>query len=127
MKEAISRHARKLELPIENNGGDFSVGQRQALCLARALLKGSSIIVMDEATSNLDEETEALIRGSWLDTHVAGRATIISIAHRLETILDYDVVLVLGQGRILESGPPRELAARASSEFAKMLQSAAPS
>lgn len=121
MRCAVQEHPRKLEMPIDEAGAGFSIGQRQLLCLARAVLRGSRIIVLDEATSNLDRETEALMQAS-LDETFRG-STLITIAHRLETILNHDTVIVMGRGRILEVGSPRELA-NAKGEFAKMLKAA---
>lgn len=86
---------------------DLSYGQAQLLQLARALLRGNKIIVLDEATANLDSETDAaiqtLIRTAFQDI------TIITITHRIATISDYDEVLVLDQGLVAERGKPRAL------------------
>lgn len=123
LKDSIAQHPRKLDMLIDKAGGDFSIGQRQLLCLARAVLKGSRIIVMDEATSNLDRETEALMQQSLEETF--REATIITIAHRLETVMHYDLIVVMGGGRILEAGNPRELARKGEGEFQRMLKSSA--
>ena len=86
------------------------------------MLRGSSIVLVDEATANVDPDTDALIQAA-LRTAFS-RATIVAVAHRLSTILDYDQVAVLGEGRVLESGTPAELAARESGAFAALLREA---
>ncbi|PJF18603.1 hypothetical protein PSACC_01584 [Paramicrosporidium saccamoebae] len=121
MREEIMENPQKLDMVIDETGGGFSVGQRQLLCLARALLRGSKIIVMDEATSNLDRETEALMQEGLTDA-MSG-VTVITIAHRLETIIGHDEVIVMGNGRIIEHGKPSELA-HAGGEFTMMLKAA---
>lgn len=90
--------------------------------MARALLRNSKIVIMDEATSNLDRETEMLMQQSLAKTFC--KSTVITIAHRLDTIIDYDVIIVMGKGRILECGTPQTLARQGGGEFAKMLKSA---
>ena len=81
----------------------------------------AKIIVMEEATSNLDRETESLMQESLNETFKD--TTIITIAHRLETILHHDNIIVMGSGKILESGSPKELVMKGG-EFAKMLKAA---
>ena len=82
----------------------FSVGQKQLLCLARALLRKNRFLVLDEATSNVDMQTDAfiqsVIRDKFRDT------TVITIAHRLHTIADYDRVVVMSKGEVVEQGSP---------------------
>jgi ABC-type multidrug transport system fused ATPase/permease subunit len=121
MRDEIMENPQKLDMVIDETGGGFSVGQRQLLCLARALLRGSKIIVMDEATSNLDRETEALMQEGLTDTMCG--VTVVTIAHRLETIIGYDEVIVMGNGRIIEHGKPSDLAF-AGGEFSMMLKAA---
>ena len=85
----------------------FSVGQRQLVCLARAVLRKSKILVMDEATANVDMETDELIQ-STIRTRFR-ECTVLTVAHRLATIMDSDRVLVLGEGRVLEYERPFHL------------------
>lgn len=92
---------------IAGNGDNFSTGQRQLLCLARAILQKSKILVLDEPSSNIDSQTDKLIQEAVRKSFKG--ATIISIAHRLDTIIDNDHVLVLGSGKVLEFGSPSEL------------------
>ncbi|KAI9650783.1 Transporter of the ATP-binding cassette (ABC) [Ciborinia camelliae] len=94
-----------LSFSISEGGGNISQGQRQLLCLARALLKGSKLILMDEATGSVDHDTEKRVREAIRDID----STMIVIAHRLRAIFDYDVVVVLDKGRIIETGSPKEL------------------
>jgi ABC-type multidrug transport system fused ATPase/permease subunit len=111
-----------LDAPVSESGGNLSVGERQLLCLARAVLRGTKIVLVDEATANVDPDTDALIQAA-LRSAFAG-STIIAVAHRLSTILDYDAVAVLGDGRVIEHGPPAGLAAREGSAFAALLHEA---
>ena len=96
-----------LENPVEEGGANYSVGERQLLCLARALLAKPKVLVMDEATASVDGETDAFIqrmlRTRFQDT------TLLTVAHRLNTIMDYDTILVMDEGRAVEYGSPREL------------------
>ncbi len=91
-------------------GGALSGGERQRLAIARAILKDAPILILDEATSALDTETEGRIKQA-LDTLRQGRTTFI-IAHRLSTVADADLILVLDQGRIIERGAFHELKAQ---------------
>ncbi|KAG0652310.1 abc multidrug transporter B [Hyphodiscus hymeniophilus] len=85
----------------------LSQGQQQLFCLARAMLCQSKILILDEATSNVDGETDALMQR--VIREAFAQHTIITIAHRLNTILDSDMVAVLNEGRLIEFGPPEEL------------------
>ena len=91
-----------LSSPIAESGSNLSQGQRQLLCLARALLKEPSVLLMDEATASIDHATDAKIQ----DTIRHLKNTCITIAHRLKTIVDYDKVLVLDHGKVVEFGEP---------------------
>ena len=94
----------QLETDISNSSESFSVGQKQLLCLARALLRKNNILILDEATSNVDMKTDdfiqSVLKSKFKDT------TIITIAHRLNTIADYDSIIVMQRGRIVEMGSP---------------------
>lgn len=96
-----------LDSPISEGGLNVSQGQRQLLCLARAIVSRPRIMVLDEATSAVDMHTDALIQRS-IREEFAG-ATLLVIAHRLSTIADFDRILVLSDGQVAEYGTPREL------------------
>ena len=106
------------EFVIGERGQSLSGGERQRLAIARAILKDAPILILDEATSALDAETEGKIKRA-LDTLRKGRTTFI-IAHRLSTVADADLILVLDQGRIVERGRFRELVA-ADGLFARLV------
>ncbi len=105
--EFIARLEHGYDSPVGEGGNRLSTGQRQLLSFARALLANPQILVMDEATSSIDTETEQLIQRG-LDTVLSGRISFI-IAHRLSTIRRADRILVITQGRIEESGTHAEL------------------
>ena len=96
-----------LDYAVAENGANFSQGQRQLLCLARALLRRTRIVFLDEATASVDNDTDARIQETIRQEFVEG--TVITIAHRLRTIIDYDKVLVLDKGQVMEYGSPLEL------------------
>merc|ERR1712190_427998 len=108
------------DIKVEENGSNFSVGERQLICLSRAIIRKSSILLLDEATSSVDAETDKLIQGT-IRT-VFERQTILTIAHRIDTILDYDKILILDKGRKLEFGTPRALLLDPHSKFTKVVQ-----
>lgn len=112
----------KLLAPVASLGSNFSAGERQLLCMARALLRNCKIVILDEATASVDGETDALIQ-KMVRTELKG-CTVLTIAHRLETILDYDKVIVLSDGRMLEMDSPGNLLANTSSVFYSMVKTA---
>lgn len=102
-------------------GENLSVGQRQLLCLGRALLKKAKILVMDEATAAVDFETDALIQKT-IRTEFKDR-TVLTIAHRINTIIDYDRVMVLDAGRVIEFDNPQTLLGDQRSVFYSLAHS----
>ena len=111
-EEAISRArlpASMLSLQVEKGGANLSAGERQLLCFARAMLQPRPIMMLDEATSNLDSASDdamqKLLRSEFRDL------TLLTIAHRLQTIIDYDSIVVLGKGKLLERDAPSVLLA----------------
>ena len=111
-----------LQLQVSEGGSNLSAGQRQLLCLARALLRKRRILLLDEATAAVDVQTDqhiqATIRSEFSD------ATVITIAHRLNTILDSDRVLVMDAGRVVECDSPQVLLQDSSSVFYSLARDA---
>ena len=97
----------KLMSRVTENGENLSVGQRQLMCLARAILRKSAILVMDEATASVDVTTDELIQET-IKTEFAN-STVLTIAHRLKTVIEYDKVLVLDSGKVCEFDSPSNL------------------
>ncbi|GJP82054.1 hypothetical protein CLOP_g12179, partial [Closterium sp. NIES-67] len=110
---------RGLEASMSEFGDNFSVGQRQLVCLARAIVQRSPVVLMDEATANVDLATDALIQSTIRRQFAV--STVITIAHRLHTIIDAHKVLVLEQGRVVEFASPRQLVADKKGSFSRML------
>lgn len=106
---ATNKHEPYLSLstPIAEGGANLSLGQRQLICLARALLLRPKILIMDEATSAVDMDTDAIVQQS-IRTELKD-CTLLVIAHKLSTVADMDLILVLDEGKVVESGTPREL------------------
>lgn len=105
-----SRAIKSLSDEVFEGGSNFSVGQRQLLVIARAMLSGASIVIMDEATASVDADTDAriqrVLREEFKD------ATCITVAHRLNTIMDSDFVLVMDDGKVAEFDKPSVLLSR---------------
>jgi ABC-type multidrug transport system fused ATPase/permease subunit len=119
LKSYISSIPEKLDAPVFANGSNFSVGQRQLLCLARAMLRKAKILVMDEATANIDVQTDALIQKVIRDDFM--KCTILTIAHRLNTVIDYDKILVLDHGKAVEFDVPHLLLSNPTSTLLSMV------
>jgi ATP-binding cassette subfamily C (CFTR/MRP) protein 1 len=96
-----------LDANVLEGGKDYSVGERQILCIARLILLDKSCILMDEPTSSLDRKTDEMIQ-NLIDNTLANR-TVITIAHRLESLEHYDLIVEMGAGRVLRQGPPAEM------------------
>ncbi|KAJ8938370.1 hypothetical protein NQ318_022868 [Aromia moschata] len=116
LKSAIE----SLDQQVSEGGSNFSAGQRQLICLARAIVRDNKVLVMDEATANVDLVTDALIqktiRKNFKD------CTVLTIAHRLNTIMDADKVLVMDAGQVVEFAHPHELLQNTEGFFAKMVK-----
>lgn len=122
LRDSIMALGEGLNSTIQEGGENLSVGQRQLLCLARALLRRNRILVLDEATANIDLATDALIQRA-IRTDFGG-CTILTIAHRISTVVDYDRILVLEQGRVVEFDTPRALLACPEGHFAALVREA---
>lgn len=105
--EGFSSSITSLTQKVSEGGNNFSQGQRQLICLARALLRNSKVIIMDEATASVDFETDTKIQTTIREEF--DNSTLLCIAHRLRTIIDYDRILVLDQGKIVEYDTPYNL------------------
>mmetsp|Transcript_2718 Transcript_2718/g.7176 ORF Transcript_2718/g.7176 Transcript_2718/m.7176 type:complete len:308 (+) Transcript_2718:3-926(+) len=124
MKQTIEELPDKkgLDSSIDEGGGNLSVGQKQLLCMARALIRKSKILILDEATSNVDGETDNLIQQT---IRMAFKdCTVLTIAHRLNTIIDSDKILLLQGGKVAEFDSPQNLLADSGSMFAQMVEKA---
>lgn len=122
LNHAVARMDAGLDSSISEGGENLSVGQRQLLCLARAVLRRNSILVLDEATANIDLATDALIQRA-IRSDFPG-CTILTIAHRISTVIDYDRILVLEKGRVVEFDAPQVLLERPDSIFASLVREA---
>ncbi|KAK8967567.1 ABC transporter C family member 3 [Platanthera guangdongensis] len=116
--EEIRGKQEKIDSPVVENGENWSLGQRQLLCLGRVLLRKSKLLVLDEATASVDPATDCLIQIA-LKQYFPD-STFIIIAHRIPTIFDSDMVLVLDEGRMVECDSPSNLLDNKSSSFSKL-------
>ncbi|KAJ8713562.1 hypothetical protein PYW07_013932 [Mythimna separata] len=113
-----------LSSQVASGGSNFSAGQRQLLCLARAALARNRLLVLDEATANVDPTTDAVIQKSI--RHNFADCTVITVAHRLHTVADSDRVIVMEAGQIIECGHPHELLQDVNGPFSKMVNQLGP-
>ncbi|CAG9768726.1 unnamed protein product [Ceutorhynchus assimilis] len=120
LKSAVSDLSHGLESKMSEGGSNFSVGQRQLVCLARAIVRKNKILVLDEATASVDPHTDSLIQTT-IRVKFAD-CTVLTIAHRLHTIMDSDKVLVMDAGRALEFAHPYELLQNKRSIFYSLVE-----
>ena len=116
----VSKLHHQLDYCVGEGGSGFSVGERQLLCLARALLQKCKILVLDEATANVDYKTDHLIQQ--VIRQKFSKCTVLTIAHRVNTIMDYDKVVVLDQGHVVEYDNPRVLADKENGFFSRLIK-----
>ncbi|CAL9018032.1 unnamed protein product [Prunus brigantina] len=117
--DEVRRKDGKLDTTVSENGENWSMGQRQLVCLGRVLLKKSKVLVLDEATASVDTATDNLIQQT-LRQHFTD-CTVITIAHRITSVLDSDMVLLLSHGLIEEYDSPATLLENKSSSFAQLV------
>lgn len=122
MKQAV-KDMGGLAAAVSEFGENLSQGQRQLLCLGRALIDQQKVLLLDEATSSVDFETDQLVQETLRDAFKG--STVVTIAHRINTIMDSDRILVLKEGKVAEFAPPAELLADDTSAFAEMAKHAA--
>ncbi|XP_054157544.1 ATP-binding cassette sub-family C member 4-like [Oppia nitens] len=120
LKDAVHEMSGGLDAKVADGGSNFSVGQRQLICLARALLKQNNILVLDEATANVDPKTDSLIQQTIREKFA--KCTVLTIAHRLHTIVDMDRVLVLNAGQVVEFDEPHLLLQNPDGLFSTMVR-----
>lgn len=120
LKQVISRTNDGLAMTIMNAGANFSLGQRQLICLARAVLRENKIVILDEATANVDGETDKIVQ-CMLSKKFAN-STVLTITHRMHTVMTYDKILVMDAGRIVEYDSPINLMQRNDGKFQKLIK-----
>ncbi|CAL1716627.1 unnamed protein product [Somion occarium] len=118
--EAVEAPRITLDTLMSGGGSNISVGQRQIIALARAMLRRSKLVILDEATSAIDNKTDSTIQAS-LRENLGTDVSIITVAHRLHTVMDVDRIIVLSAGRLIECGRPEDLLTDANSAFYAMV------
>ena len=119
LKQAVGEHGVGLAAPVAEYGENYSAGQRQMLCLARALLRDTKIVCLDEATASVDLETDKVMQDVIADQFAS--RTILTIAHRINTIIENDKVVCLEQGRLQRMDSPAAMLRDPESMFAKLV------
>ncbi|CAC5382413.1 ABCC5 [Mytilus coruscus] len=119
LKEKVQQFDQDLDYQIEENGENFSVGERQLICLARAILRKNKILLLDEATASIDTQTDSLIQKTIKEEF--SDCTVVTIAHRLNTVLHSDRVMIMDNGEVIESGAPQDLLTDPHSFFNTMI------
>uniref|UniRef100_UPI00398F2F2F ATP-binding cassette sub-family C member 4 n=1 Tax=Pristiophorus japonicus TaxID=55135 RepID=UPI00398F2F2F len=120
LKEVVEELPRKMMTELAEAGSNFSIGQRQLVCLARAIIRKSKILIIDEATANVDPRTDTLIQKTIREKFE--QCSVLTIAHRLNTIIDSDRILVLDAGRVAEYEEPYVLLENKDGLFYRMVQ-----
>lgn len=110
----------ELDVEIQENGSNLSSGEKSLFSICRAILRKNKIILLDEATANIDIETETKIQ-ELINTEFDG-CTVLTIAHRLQTIMNSDQIIVMSHGAVKETGPPKELQNDPKTEFHKLVK-----
>ncbi|XP_016663044.1 probable multidrug resistance-associated protein lethal(2)03659 [Acyrthosiphon pisum] len=119
LKYVVEDLSNGLNSKISEGGSNFSVGQRQLVCLARAIIRNNKILVLDEATANVDPQTDSLIQNTIRNKF--SKCTVLTIAHRLNTVMDSDKILVIDAGTVVEFDHPHNLLKNENGFFYKMV------
>eukprot|EP00731_Ephydatia_muelleri_P021947 Em0014g538a len=119
LKSAVEKWDGGIELKVVEGGRNFSIGQRQLVCLARAILRKNKILVLDEATANVDFTTDAMIQKILQETFA--QCTVLTVAHRLNTVIGLDRIMVMDGGEIVELDHPYNLLKKENSLLKKMV------
>ena len=119
LRAMVEKAAKKIDMEVIDNGANFSLGQRQLLCMGRALLRQSRVLMMDEATASVDMDSDALIQKTVREAF--SHCTTLTIAHRLNTIMDSDKVAFLEDGELSEYGEPDELLKNKNGKFSALV------
>lgn len=120
LKDLVVKLPGGLNSKVAEGGSNFSIGEKQLVCLARAILRENKIILMDEATSNVDLETDQFIQTTMREKFA--NCTVVTIAHRISTVIDYDRILVMDAGQCVEYATPYELLMKEDGYFYKMVK-----
>ncbi|XP_030828553.1 ATP-binding cassette sub-family C member 9 isoform X2 [Strongylocentrotus purpuratus] len=120
LKDVVGNLEQGLESKVTEGGENYSVGQRQLFCLARAFLRNSQVLIMDEATASIDMQTDQILQE--VVASAFADKTVLTIAHRIATILSSDSILVLSDGKVIEYDSPDNLLAREDSVFASLVK-----
>lgn len=118
--DLVRQNPKKLDSAVVENGENWSMGQRQLFCLGRVLLKKSNVLVLDEATASVDSATDAIIQDTIRSEF--SDCTVLTVAHRIHSVVDSDLILVFSEGRIVEYDTPSKLLKSKNSEFSKLVR-----
>ncbi|XP_055904385.1 probable multidrug resistance-associated protein lethal(2)03659 [Eupeodes corollae] len=124
MKSYVSSLEGGLSFVVHDGGSNFSMGQRQLICLARAILRHNKILILDEATANVDPKTDILIQTAIRTRFVD--CTVLTIAHRLHTVMSSDRIMVMDGGKVVEMGHAHELLQDSNSHFYNLIEQTGP-
>ncbi|KAJ4842421.1 hypothetical protein Tsubulata_017632 [Turnera subulata] len=120
LADMVRQDQRLLDAPVAEEGQNWSLGQKQLMCLARTLLHRRKILVLDEATASIDTATDNIIQKTVANE--TSKSTVITVAHRITTVIHSDLVLVLADGNIVECAAPSQLLSDSSSAFSKLVK-----